>query len=58
MFSPGGAQSGPGGEDMGPGACGWGCEAASSGLPLTRVFLVPVEWVWPGLTSRSSLLPT
>lgn len=41
--------------------CGTGTEpgeAAPSGLPLTRVFVVPAEWVWPGLTSRSSLLPT
>lgn len=58
MLWPGGAQPGPGGGRHGPGS-GWGVrEAAESELPLTRVFLVPAEWVWPGLTSRSSRLPT
>lgn len=64
MFSPRGAQLGPGGRRHGPrsrlgegGGCG-GCETATSGMPLIRFFLVPAEWVWPGLTSRSSLLLT
>lgn len=48
----------PAGEGTGRGG-GWGGrEAASSELPLTRVSLVPAEWVWPGLTSRSSRPPT
>lgn len=52
--APGGPSRVPAGEGTGRG----GREAALSELPLTRVSLVPAEWVWPGLTSRSSRLPT
>lgn len=56
--APGGPSRVPAGEGTGQGG-GWGGrEAASSEPPLTRVSLVPAEWVWPGLTSRSSRPPT